>query len=76
MGHWNIVTIDNVGVAFRNRRVIRRNVTDQLVSKEVEINPGFCAASFRTTEQLSVKTARLRKVANSNREMKWRQVHG
>ena len=76
MGHRNIVTIDNVGVAFRNGRVIRRNVTDQLVSKEVEINPGFCTPPFRTTEQLSVKTARLRKVANSNREMKGRQVHG
>ena len=69
------MTIDDVGIAFRNGWVIRRNVTDQLVAKEVEIDPGFCAAPFRTTEQLSVKATRLRKVANSDREMKGRQVH-
>ena len=50
---------------------------DDLMAEEIEINPFFAGAAFRTAEQIAVKGARFGEIAHGKGQMKTRAFgHG
>src|SRR4030095_7576787 len=55
--HRYVVAIHNVRVAVRNGGVIGSDMTNELMPKEVEIHPRFCAPTFGAAEHFAIKAA-------------------
>ena len=75
MRDWNILAIHRIQV----RRLAAdawRKMTHQLVSAQIEIDPGLAAATAWATQQLAVEFAGGSQVVDLDGEMKWGERHG
>lgn len=71
MRHRNLVTIDLVAMRRRDKCPPRRvQMRDELVAKEIKIDPFGSAASFGAAEQRSIVCPRRRQVMYRDGKMK------
>jgi hypothetical protein len=73
MGHGNLISVNGV----RGLRSVRakREMRDDLMSEEIEIDPVIGAPTFGASKEFAVKAARCTKVVNWECEVEWRQAH-
>src|SRR5690606_1638901 len=72
MGDWHILSINRIG--HRTRSHIFVQMCDNLMTKQVEINPGAAASTFFTSEQAAIELARRRQVVNRESQMERAQL--
>jgi hypothetical protein len=72
MGHRYSMSVHRIGQASRARRRIK--VRNDLMAKQVEIDPVIAAPSLFTTQHAAIKSAGGVKVMDRKGEMKW--AHG
>lgn len=72
VGYRNIVTIHRVVVYLRLRIAGRFVMGNDLMAKEIEINPFVSTSTFTTPQQINIKTTCLGNISNRKGEMKRR----
>lgn len=73
MGNWNVLPVDRIASAPRDG--VGDEMSDDLVTVQVEIDPFVCAAPFRTAKKLAVEPPRSSKIIDGEGEMERRQAH-
>ena len=73
MRHRHIIAVDRIGCPPPDR--IGREVSDDLMAIEVEINPMIRAPALAAAEQAAVKATRRSQVVDRESEMEGRQCH-
>ena len=71
MRNRNLVAVDRV--LDRPVTRFRIDVTNQLVSEEVEVDPCCVAATFGAAEDFTVELSRFAEISHRDCEMKWRK---
>ena len=74
MGHRHLVAVDLV--ANTGADSIGRQMRDNLMAMEIEVDPMVSAAALRAVEQAPVEVARGSQVVDRKGNMKWRHRHG
>ena len=73
MGHRHLLTIDRVGDP--RLHALGRQVSDDLVAEQVEVDPVLGAASLTASEQLAVEATRGGEVVDGKGEVEGWQCH-
>lgn len=77
MGHRHAVAVDGVEVRTDTAILaeIRVEVTDELMTEHVEVDPCGVAAAFGAADDVAIEAARFGDVPDLNRDVKWSRRH-
>ena len=73
MRHRHLLAVDRIGRARAHR--VRREMGDDLVAVEVEIDPMVGAAAFGAAEQLAVEAPRGGEIVDRKGKVEGRKAH-
>ena len=67
--HWHIVPIDGIGMRSFRSRFRRLVMGNNLMTVQIEVDPGIAATAFGTPQNVAVKLTRRRQIGNAKGEM-------